>query len=169
MAKLLIFSDSHGSALNMREALQKNLADSDYILHLGDGAAEFRALAKEFPGKPFLAVAGNCDAPGMRDLPAVRTLEADGKKVLLCHGHTFWVKSGPDNLVRAARACGADVALYGHTHTPFCGYYSPQAEGEKPLWLFCPGSITLPAYGYPTFGIVTLGDSGVLLSHGEIH
>jgi len=164
MAKILIFSDSHGSVLNIRPVLELHAADSDYILHLGDGAEEFLRLAPEYPGKPFLAVRGNCDEAVA---PPVRTLEVGEKKILLCHGHSFGVKGGIDTLALSARRSGVDIALYGHTHTPL-NVYLPEEDGFPPLYVFCPGSISLPAYGPPAYGLLEISSAGVMLSHGEV-
>ena len=51
--------------------------------------------------------------------------------------------------------------LFGHTHIPFEKYIS---DGEKPFYLFNPGSISLSA---GSFGVIELGDAP-LLSHGAI-
>lgn len=164
MAKILIFSDSHGSTLNIRPALELHAANSDYIVHLGDGAEEFLRLADEYPGKPFLAVRGNCDEAVA---PPLRTLEVEEKKILLCHGHSFGVKGGIDTLALSARRSGVDIALYGHTHTPL-NVYLPEEDGFPPLYVFCPGSISLPAEGYPSYGLLEISPAGIMLSHGEI-
>ena len=34
----------------------------------------------------------------------------------MMHGHTRRVKSGPMAAIYAARECGADILLFGHTH-----------------------------------------------------
>ena len=43
----------------------------------------------------------------------------DGVRFYLTHGHQHHVKQTLSQLLRDARAEGAQVALYGHTHIPY--------------------------------------------------
>ncbi len=83
-----------------------------------------------------------------------------GKKIFLTHGDLYGVKYGTERLGYAAEERGADIVLFGHTHIPHEEYISAQ----KPYYLFNPGSISSPSYSY---GIITLTESTVLLSHGR--
>lgn len=73
-----------------------------------------------------------------------------GKKILLCHGHEYGVKSGYLNLQYAAREKGADIVLFGHTHQVF---YDQTSQ----LAMLNPGSIGEPRYyGKNSYGILII-------------
>ena len=93
---ILILSDTHGRADRIREAIRRQTAAPDYILHLGDGWRDAEKLAERFPAIPLTRVAGNCDfgAEGEREL----LLCLGGKTLFLAHGHTLGVKG---SLIRA--------------------------------------------------------------------
>ena len=57
--RILVLSDSHGSAANCERALRLHRT-ADWLIHLGDGE---RDTAPFFPmdGVPLLQVRGNCD------------------------------------------------------------------------------------------------------------
>mgnify|MGYP002935763589 CR=1 FL=1 len=84
------------------------------ILHLGDCVRDAQRLEERYPDIPLLGVPGNCDYGGL-DQPE-RLTELGGVRILMMHGHTRRVKSGPMAAIYAARECGADILLFGHTH-----------------------------------------------------
>ncbi|MFQ7716848.1 MAG: hypothetical protein ACLRIT_10360 [Blautia sp.] len=57
-------------------------------------------------------VPGNCDCS---QEPVERILLIEGKRILICHGHTFNVKAGYLNLEYAAEERRVDAALFEHT------------------------------------------------------
>jgi len=134
--RILVCSDSHGRRAQLLRALDQQ-PKADVFVFLGDGAAD----ADFFPslGKEAYRVRGNCDWAS--DLPLWQEFTCMGKKILCTHGHYAYVKYGLDDLVRAARDHGADLALYGHTHTPRVDY-------EDGIYLFNPGSIADGNYGF---------------------
>lgn len=153
--KLIVFSDSHGSALYMRKVMALH-TDAAAFVHLGDGAREFADTAAMYPDKTIISVAGNCDTyyPGKKNPPPDAIAEFDGFVFYFTHGHRYSVKDGLDMLEWRAREVGADAAFYGHTHIARCTYLSPREEiGEKPLYIVCPGSISLPRQSGPTYAI----------------
>ena len=139
--KLLVLSDSHGNVRNMAEAVERTAPRM--ILHLGDCWRDAEDVACAFPDIPLYQVPGNCDW-GMSDLPDVKLVNLDGVKFMLCHGHTFGVKSGYSTAVSRARREEADVLLCGHTHIPLYEDYGG-------VQLFNPGSL---GYGH-TYGLIT--------------
>ena len=62
--------------------------------------------------------------------------------------HLWGVKSGTDTAVAAARAMGADILLFGHTHRALC------QQLEDGLWVLNPGA------SRSTYGLIQLeGDN----------
>lgn len=145
--KILVFSDSHGKGERMKRIIEKS--DCDTVLFLGDGLREFDQTRVEFPDKLFLSVRGNCDGyDGTRE-EQIMTL--DGIRILMLHGHTRGVKHGIEVLEAYGRVVGADLILYGHTHTPDNRYVSDKG---KPYYVFNPGSIGVPLFLSPSFGYI---------------
>lgn len=167
--KLLIFSDSHGSERAMQRAISLH-PDAEAVLFLGDGFGGVCALPELSGDRALVAVRGNCDAcfglfGALSHVREEETLVLLGYRILLVHGHREGVKGGLGGLISKARRLSADIALFGHTHEKYSEYLS---DGEKPLYLFNPGSISRPASGNPSYGVLLLTDGGVLLSHGEL-
>lgn len=117
MLKVAVFSDTHNNPEPMRRAIRQFSPDA--VIHCGDGVRDIKAMEREFPAIPFYYVSGNCDFSP--DVPLVRTVELDGVRIFIAHGHTLGVKYGDlDRMGYAARESGATVACYGHSHIPLC-------------------------------------------------
>ena len=114
MHRIALFSDTHGSTFTMRSSLSEISAENLTVIHLGDGAEEAERLMMYHPEAAYLAVRGNCD--GGVSLPLSRTVDIDGVRIMLAHGHEFGVKSSLSHAARAAAKAGAALFLYGHTH-----------------------------------------------------
>lgn len=112
MKKLVIISDTHGNAKGV-ESLLPIIAENDYVIHLGDGAGDLRAVWDAYPDKAYVC-AGNCDF--FSPLPAEGELEVEGVKIFYCHGHRYDVKKTRFSLALEAKRRGCQIALYGHTH-----------------------------------------------------
>ncbi len=166
--ELLIVSDSHGRVENMSAALERQIKCPDAILFLGDGA---RDLVRLFVcGTPLWAVHGNCDWSSSDYADKTeRLLYLEGHTLLLTHGHEWGVKGGLGALIAHAADLGADIVLFGHTHTPTlqtvaAGERIGKTTLSRPMYLFNPGSI-----GYEgSFGTLTLKGDSVLFGHGQI-
>ena len=113
MKKLIVIADSHGNLKGI-ESLRSLVAENDYIVHLGDGAGDMRALMREFPEKVYLC-AGNCDF--FSPYPTEGVLDVEGVRIFYCHGHKYDVKSHLYALATKAKEKDCAIALYGHTHT----------------------------------------------------
>lgn len=174
--ELLVFSDSHGNIRPLTEALRRQVRPPDAVIFLGDGLRDVLGLT--FSESAFYAVAGNCDGylPAFLDgeESEVSLLSLEGHRILLTHGHRFWVKSGMGELLRYAAERRADIVLYGHTHQPHAetlpaGTVIGGRPLAHPIHLFNPGSIgqDTDGKGY-SFGSVSLRGESVLLSHGRI-
>ena len=72
-----------------------------------------------------------------------------GKRILLCHGHTYGVKSSLVTAGFAAEERQLDLFLFGHTHRPLVD------RRGRTLFLN-PGSIG--ASSRPSYGVVTIRD-----------
>lgn len=145
MKTILIFSDSHGDVASMEQAVEDN--DADMIIHLGDCWNDARELKECFLDIPLEAVPGNCDCVME---PAQRILIIEGKRIMICHGHAYNVKSSLLALECAAREAQVDMVLFGHTHKVFFDWHNG-------LRMYNPGSIGAPGYNVPaSYGILTI-------------
>jgi putative phosphoesterase len=112
--KVLVMSDTHGYIANARRAIEKN-PDIELIIHLGDYCRDVTQLIQLYPDKKFEYVYGNCDI-GIGSIPAEKTIEIEGKKIFMTHGHKYSVKWDHNRIMSRAQAVNAEVILYGHTH-----------------------------------------------------
>ena len=166
--ELLVVSDSHGCVENIQSALGRQLKTPDAVLFLGDGARDLDRLF--LCDTPLWAVRGNCDwaSSDFADRTE-RLLYLEGHTILLCHGHEWGVKGGLGALIAHAAEVGADVVLFGHTHTPTlqtiaAGEQVGKTTLSRPMYLFNPGSI-----GYEgSFGTLTVKGESVLFGHGKL-
>ena len=148
---ILVLSDSHGELDNMVGAVERT--QPDRIFHLGDGWRDAEKLASKYPEIPMEQVPGNCDLG--RPEKAEKLVKLEGLRLLLCHGHTQYVKSNLSILTRTAQERSADAALFGHTHRPF-------VDMRAGIALLNPGSIG--PYGRPSYGILQLWEGKCLPS-----
>lgn len=112
MKRLIVISDTHGNHKGV-EKLLPLIAENDYLIHLGDGVSDLRAVWNEYPDKVY-ECAGNCDF--FSSLPQDGEIEIERCKIYYCHGHKYGVKSGLGLLAQEAKRRGCNIALYGHTH-----------------------------------------------------
>ena len=141
--KILVLSDSHGEVDAMVGAVKK--VRPQMIFFLGDGWRDAETVQKKFPDTPFFQVPGNCDFQLRGPMEQVVTVE--GKKILLCHGHTYGVKQGLQEAYDAAEEQELDAFLFGHTHKPL-------VEMQGRTLFMNPGSIGM---GWPpTYGLLTV-------------
>ncbi len=116
MLKAAVFSDTHGNTAPMLEAARG--AEADVLIHLGDYDRDAQALREAFPDTQVHSVCGNCDI--MPLAPEKLVIELGPVRALLVHGHRYGVSAAQaDWLVFAAREEGAQLAMFGHTHSPF--------------------------------------------------
>lgn len=139
MKTFVILSDSH-SRRGAIERVEPLFAENDFIVHLGDGSADMRRIFAAYPEKTYVC-RGNCDFSYGLDETVI---EAEGVRLLCCHGHRYGVKSDLLRLFLRAKELGCDVALYGHTHIA-------AIEEREGVLLVNPGSVgslTDPSYCY---------------------
>lgn len=142
--KILVLSDSHGNVDAMKQVVERERPDE--ILHLGDCVRDAEALRS--CGIPLTLVPGNCDY--RPNLPDILTLQREGIRIYMTHGHLHSVKIQYQRILYAALEAEAQVVLFGHTHRPECFY-------ERGLWVLNPGACN--ACG--TYGLVTLSDGTI--------
>ncbi len=131
MIRLLILSDTHGSTGALSRALDAQ-PHVEYILHLGDGAADMEDFLPTLTRSHVYTVAGNCDF--FCNAPDAYELRVGGVPLFMTHGHAFGVKHGLGALEAEARRRGMAAALFGHTHQPLCEY-------RDGIYLINPGSL----------------------------
>ena len=159
MTKLLILSDSHGSADTVRRILTAE-SDADAVIFLGDGLRDLDKALTAVPKMRVYSVAGNCDFGALEPLDGLAAF--DSVVLFYTHGHMYGVKYDLDTLTEAAAARGAEVALFGHTHIPL-------SEQRGTVLLFNPGSCGRCYVGPDTYGVMTLADGRVIRAeHREV-
>ena len=156
MAKsILVLSDSHGNSRNVKKILEL-CPDADMIVHLGDGACDFTKFLPDNYDKPFVVIEGNGEYYGWVDADRryrpkrTETIEFEGKKIFMTHGHLYDVKYGLERIAARAYADGADIVLFGHTHEPFNSY-------KDGVYYFNPGSIREGFYG-----VIDITEKGIM-------
>ena len=156
--KILVFSDSHGSYSRLLRAAEAH-PDANMYIFLGDGLRDADRLFDEKRDIPAVAVKGNCDIAGVGFYDKYldeQTLDLGGVRIFCCHGHKYGVKSSELSLWCRAREKEAQLALFGHTHTPLERVY----EGVR---LFNPGSVSLGSYG-----VIYIENGSVVASFGKV-
>ena len=121
----------------------------DLILHAGDICVP-RVLDELREVAPVLAVRGNRDIIFGDDLPISRTLEINGTKILLTHGHmgvtSYWMNKfqhiifGYDinRYIRRLKKelPGAGIYIFGHSH-------KSEVIWQDEVLFFNPGSVSI--------------------------
>lgn len=149
--KIGIMSDTHGSLTAFNKVLEV-LGPCDFILHAGDilyhgprnplpEGYNPRELAEAINrlDVPFVAAAGNCDAPIDSVLISTPIQSpyslfcTDKFKILVNHGHD----KTENELVNLAAKWRIDILVTGHTHVK-------RLEKKNGIILLNPGSCSLP-------------------------
>lgn len=128
-----VFSDSHGDHEALDELLER-MGALDAVCFLGDVARDAEHLRERLaamPNQPVLyAVRGNNDYYSTCTLSWDLLIELGGVRMYMTHGHRLVSLM---NLAYKAQECGAQVALFGHTHQALC-------ETVQGVLLLNPGS-----------------------------
>ena len=149
--RILVISDSHGRNDDI-EGVLKQVGDIDMMIHCGD-VERGDSYIREIADCPVVMVAGNNDY--YLDLPSEEEVRIGDYKVLVTHGHGYYVNSGVDYLREHALEYGYDVVMYGPTHVPYI-------EIGDDVTILNPGSISYPRQPgrKPTFLIMEIDEEG---------
>lgn len=115
--KALIISDSHKDFKSIQTAVDNN-SDISLIIHAGDVQQDVEDILCVYPNIPCAYVLGNNDF-NIWGVPYDRFFEFCGKKIFLTHGHNYGVKLSNAAVIKEAKNRGADVCIFGHTHSRF--------------------------------------------------
>ncbi len=131
--RILIMSDSHNKHENVMKVLN-NEKHIDMLIHCGDienGEEEIRKACN----CPMVAVKGNNDF--FVDLPKEIEMELGSYKVLITHGHYYYVSMENQTIKQEAISREFDIVFYGHSHKPII-------DREEEIVAINPGSISYP-------------------------
>ena len=131
--RIMIVSDTHGHHENLDIALERE-GKLDMLLHMGDvedGEHYIEAVAE----CPVHILAGNNDF--FSYLPGEKEIKIGKYRVLMTHGHGYYVSMDTKRLRQEAYVRGVDIVMFGHTHRPYM-----DLDGE--VIVLNPGSIAYP-------------------------
>ncbi len=141
--KILIVSDTHRKHENLIRVLQC-VQPLDLLIHLGDAEGAEDDIGS-MAGCPLEIVAGNSDF--FSALPREKELQIGACRVLMTHGHSYYVNEGIEDLQKEAAARRFQMVMFGHTHCPLIDYGKdiitlnpgsisyPRQEGRKPSYI----------------------------------
>lgn len=147
--RILIVSDTHRHEENLEIVLQreKNL---DMLIHLGDseGSEDYIRTIAECP---CYIVKGNNDY--FSDLNRDIKMTIGKYRVLLTHGHHYYVSLGTETIISEGRAQDMDIVMFGHTHRPLI-------DIREDITVLNPGSLSYPRQEgrIPTYIMMTIDD-----------
>lgn len=131
--RILIVSDTHSHEENLERILKDGMPDQ--LIHLGDSEKGEQAI-RNLISCPLHMVAGNCDF--FSNLPRTQIVEIGTSRILITHGHYYYVSVSTQDLVEEAKRKHCNVAMFGHTHKPFVDQEDPE------LTVLNPGSLSFP-------------------------
>lgn len=144
--KVLIVSDTHKKNENYFKILEMH--KPDMVIHCGDVEGSEYAITQA-ADCPVHIVLGNNDF--FSELPRELELEIAGRKVLVTHGHNYYVSVGNERIKREAIDRGMDMVFYGHTHRPV-------VDINDDIIAVNPGSLSYPRQEdhIPTYAIMEI-------------
>ena len=156
--KIMIVSDTHKQHKNLQLALDR-MGKIDLMIHLGD-AEGYEDYIQEMADCPLEIISGNNDF--FSNLEKEKEIRIGKYKVLITHGHYYYVSAGIEALRKEAYGRGMDIVMFGHTHRPLIEY-------DKDITVINPGSISYPrqAGRKPSFVMMEIDRNGE--AHFNIH
>ena len=165
--KIMCISDIHGYAECLNKAIERYREENaEKLIILGDFSGyyfsssdfEVAEILNNMAGS-IVAVKGNCDSSQVDELfnfglGYLRTIEINGIKITLTHGHIYNRKNLPEN-------CG-EIFLSGHTHIGNIEKINGKVVAN-------PGSISKPRGGSPK-SYITIDENNIELKtlNGEL-
>ena len=134
--RIVVVSDVHGCFERLYRIIKKE--NPQMVMFSGDGNEDIDHMQFVFPDIKFLTVRGNCDYDS--DFKDEELVEILGRKIFITHGHIYGVKRNYHNIEIKGREEGADVAIFGHTHSPYL-------SKKENIILFNPGAVLCGSYG----------------------
>lgn len=141
--RVLIISDTHRKHKNLEVVLER-VQPIDLLIHLGDAEGE-EDYIQAIAGCPLEIVSGNSDF--FSALPSEKSLEIGKYKILITHGHYYYVNAGIEDIKKEAEGRDFDIVMFGHTHRPVIDYGKnviamnpgsisyPRQEGKRPSYI----------------------------------
>ena len=113
---IAVLSDTHGRRdTRLAGPARAAVEAADVVVHAGDFTALRVLDAFDRATRRLVAVRGNADDASVRArLPAVATLDAEGVRIVVVHGH----EHGETARAMLGRQEAADLVVSGHTHRP---------------------------------------------------
>lgn len=131
--RILVVSDTHRKNDVYLSIVEKS-GPFDMVIHCGDvEGSEY--LIREAAGCPVQMVMGNNDF--FSDLPREIEFQLGKYKIMVTHGHSYYVSMDNRILKEEAKSRGVDIVMYGHTHKPVVDY-------SGGIIALNPGSLTYP-------------------------
>ncbi len=152
--RIVVISDSHKRMGNLFDIIERHMDNADLFIFLGDMDDDFDSVLELYPRINYRRVVGNNDWYSTNALFGEITF--NGKKVFYCHGHTYHVKHGYQEIISHSKAIGADICLFGHTHTQFTDY-------DDGLYIMNPGAVCNGEYG-----IADIENNGIMLIKAKL-
>ena len=135
--RIVVTSDVHRRKNILYDIIDRHIDNADLFVNCGDCEFDIEDIHFIYPNIRIEYVCGNCDWGS--PLPLWKAIKFAGKKIIICHGHTFGVKHGNEMLLDAAKREQADICLFGHTHTPI-------VEKVDGIYLINPGAVCNSSY-----------------------
>lgn len=107
--KLLITSDVHGDYERLKKVCEKHKEIPHHF-----NAGDMVLPENLYQSQMIITVKGNNDY-GV-DLPLIRIVDIEDRKIMLVHGHQEYVKYGLERLKLKAILHQANIVIFGHTH-----------------------------------------------------
>ena len=96
--RILIVSDTHGRESNLERVLEE-VGNISHLIHLGDVEGQ-EDYIEAIADCPVHIVSGNNDF--FSDLSRELELEIEGRRVLITHGHYYYVSNGIEKIKEEA-------------------------------------------------------------------
>ncbi len=152
--RILVMSDCHGAMGTMDKVLKRH-EDIKKVFFLGDGLEQLEELMPFFSDRDFKYVSGNRDWNVMR--ASIDSTVIDGVKIIYTHGNLLGVKYSRQQLFETAKANGATLVLYGHTHIA-------KEEYQDGIYVVNPGALNGSRQGPNGYAVIDVTPNGIVTS-----